>query len=269
MDYSYVGVSAQGVWAIIGAWLLWDWMTLPALAGLCWLWAARRDFRRRFLLAGLALAVLVVNPWTHDRLAQERYWRLLWLLPRGILIAMAAMDILRRIRPVWGRCLALAAACGLLAGLGTNWFATASSPAAENPYKISGEVTQICDMILAAAEEDKDPRPRCALPAPELYLYARLYAPQLELLWGRNVEGFYGIPDPEVQAVYDAWQGTPKDWDILFRYAQEHEYRFVCATANSGRAREAAAQYGYKRLGEVGDWAVYRLPPKKKPKKTG
>lgn len=235
------GVAAQGQYVFLGTYARLAW-TIAALAAAVYLWIAHKEIRWKLLFPLLLIMAALCTPPAY-KYCFGRYFRLFWILPRGVLTAMAVIDLIRRFKNQWIRLAALVLAGAIIFLTGTSWFNDESVTPAYNAYKIHDELPEICSRML---KENAHPRAVCTGDwAP---LMVRQYSADIELLWGRNAYGFTMPIEPEAAAVFQAWNQEPHDWDTLLAYMSENGYDYLCTTNKTNRLKRAAKRNGFKRI---------------------
>ncbi len=246
-------LSREGQYVFLQAYFLkapWTWI---ALAAAVYLWFARKESRWQVLIPLMIMLAAMATPPAYQ-FSFRRYWRLFWAIPRGWLTALAAIDLIRRLRNQWIRLLCVALAGAAIVCTGASWFDDKSVKPAYTPYKIDEGLPELCDRMLAEQEH-----PKAIFTGPWGPLMVRQYASEIELLWGRNAftDKFILPLMPEAKEVYAAWNTDPHNWDVLFAYAAEHGYDYIGTTAGAKKMKEAAKQYGYTRIMTAGEYKLY------------
>ena len=141
---------------------MWNWIVqytggfpvlpLLSIAAGIYLLTANKAFMRKLLAPTVALVVIVFNPILYSLLYANnnlpfvtsyglRYWRFFWLLPQGILIAAAAVHLMRLFSHPLIRCLGLALASAIIVLAGQNLFLDDKQfKPAVSPYKPAGRL---------------------------------------------------------------------------------------------------------------------------------
>lgn len=245
------GVAAKGQYVFLQDYLLRLPYTLVALAAAVYLWFAHKEIRWKLLFPLLLVTLMISTPWAYQY-SFNRYFRLFWLLPRGILTAMAATDLFRRFKNQWIRLAALLLAGGVIFLTGTSWFSDSSVEPAYTPYKIHKGLPEICEQMLT-----ETPHPKAIFTGTWAPLMVRQYSADIELLWGRNAYGFIMPLSKEAKAVYKSYHTSPRNWDALFAYASGNGYDYIGTTSKAKALKDAAKVYGYKRIMTAGDYKLY------------
>ncbi len=245
------GLAAQGQYVFLQAYLLKAPYTIAALVAAIYLWIFHRELRWKVLFPLLTVMVIICTPWGYQY-CLGRYFRLFWMFPRGIIIAMAAADLFRRFKNQWIRLIALIAAGALIFFTGASWFSDKTVKPAYTAYKIDQGLPELCDLML-----EENPHPKAVFTGPWAPLMVRQYSSDVELLWGRNAFGWIMPISAEAKAVYSAWNTDPHDWKSLFAYAKENGYDYIGTTTKGKKVKNAAKENGYKIIAEAGDYYLF------------
>lgn len=112
-------------------------------------------------------------------LDSETYYRILWLLPMGIVIAYAGIKLFEEY--VW---VGIAVMCALVIYTGTYVYKNPNITKAENGYHIPQMVINVCDVLLPEEGSDKD-RVWAVFPS-EFIHYVRQYSDVICMPYGRE-----------------------------------------------------------------------------------
>jgi hypothetical protein len=249
---------------------MWNWIVqytggFPALpllsiaAGI-YLLVINRAFRRKLLAPIIALIVIVFNPILYSLLYANnnlpfvtsyglRYWRFYWLLPQGILIAAAAVHLIRLSSHPLIRCLGLVLASAIIVLAGQNLFMDEEQykPAA-SPYKISQTAEAVCKKVLA-----DNPEPICMFDT-VISTFARVYNGNIRQVWGRD--GVWNvIHDPEAWNVYTQLYARPREWEPIFAFAEQRGVTHISYVIRQKDDQEQmlaiAGQHGYEEMDRI------------------
>jgi len=112
-------------------------------------------------------------------LDSETYYRILWLLPMGIVIAYAGVKLFEEY--IW---IGVAVMCVLVIYTGTYVYKNPNITKAENGYHIPQMVINVCDVLLPEEGSDKD-RVWAVFPS-EFIHYVRQYSDVICMPYGRE-----------------------------------------------------------------------------------
>ncbi|MEF9990375.1 MAG: hypothetical protein RR716_07690 [Christensenellaceae bacterium] len=143
--------------------------------------------QRTFLVySSLFLLAVLLNPFLAGFIGDHLiggyvYWRCFWILPIVTVLANAATSLTMSVNLHRFRIL-IASACAVLMILcGGFMFTSSNYQIAQNPYKVSTDTIEICE-IIQADDSSGDTK---ALVANELISYIRQYDASIKLAYGR------------------------------------------------------------------------------------
>ena len=177
-------------------------MLLFVLA-LIYLWARekRRGYKTVLVYSSVCvLGIFLFPPFLKlfQRFGEgEIYYRLLWLLPIGIVIPYATATVFAACKKKWlGYCIVLLVSAYVIIG-GNCVYNAPQLSRAQNAYQLPQEVVDICDVIVVPGREVKAAFPH------ELVQYVRQYTPYVILTFGYDsiVErwGMYDAMEEEMR----------------------------------------------------------------------
>ncbi len=160
-------------------------LTLLFVASLVYLWITEKNKGRKTVLVYVSTAILVLflfpalSYFVIKVLSEEEiYYRILWALPMGIVIAYAAVKFLSAIKKRWLQAgLLLMLAAYIIVG-GHLVYKSPQLSRAENFYQVPDTVIDLCDAINIPGREIK------AVFPPELVQYVRQYSPYVVMPYG-------------------------------------------------------------------------------------
>lgn len=244
------GLSAQGQFVFLQSYLLHPY-TIAALAAVVYLWILHKEMRWKVLLPLVLIMVMICTPLGY-KFSFKRYFRLFWILPRGLLIALAGADLFCRLKNQWLRLATLLLAGGIIVLTGASWFNHESVKPAYTAYKLDKGIPELCDRML-----EETPHPKAVFAGPWGPLMARQYSADIELLWGRNAYGFIMPISKEAKKVFKAWNKDPHDWDALLAYMSKKGYDYLGTTSGSQALKDAAEKYQYEKILKSGDYKLF------------
>lgn len=166
-------------------------LTLLFLFSLLYLFFTEKDKRIRAVLIYTPLTLLFLFFFPIFRKVFVRlmedgttYYRVLWLIPLGIVIVYAAIKLTGSVFERWGRVAAavcLGAGIVLIALGGKYVYASQHMSKAENLYHLPQEVVEICDLI--APEEGRI----WAVFPTDLVYFVRQYDSNIQMPYGRDM----------------------------------------------------------------------------------
>lgn len=160
-------------------------LMLLFLAALVYLWIAEKNKGIKAILVYVSLAVyalffcpLVSHFMINVMDEEEIYYRILWMLPMGMVIAYAAVKFLGNLKKKWIKAvLAVALVAFILVG-GHCVYKSPQFSKAQNVYQIPDAVVHICDAIQVPGREVMAVFPH------ELVQYVRQYTAFVKMPYG-------------------------------------------------------------------------------------
>ena len=112
---------------------------------------------------------------------EETYYRMLWILPMGVVIAYAAVKFLASVKKQWIQAVLLCLLAVYIMIGGHLIYKSPQFSKAENIYQVPDAVVHICDTIQVEGREV------CAVMPNELIQYVRQYSPYVVMPYGYDV----------------------------------------------------------------------------------
>ena len=230
-------------------------LMLLFVASLIYLWITDKNKGRKAVLVYTSVAVLglfffpLFSYFVIDIMGEEEiYYRLLWALPMGIVIAYAAVKFLGAIKKKWLQAILLLLLCAYIAIGGHLIYKSPQFSRAENIYQVPDAVVQICDAIVVPGREVM-----AAFPA-ELVPYVRQYSAFVVMPYGYDslVERWGLGEDLEVEMSKDV-----SDAKLLSELAMEEGCHFLVINQNHVIAGDLA-DYDYTLILQTEGYDVYK-----------
>lgn len=178
-------------------------LMLLTAAALIYLLITEKDKRVRYFLvyAPLILIVLFLCPLSRKvfvaaGLDGETYYRMLWLIPMGLITATGACRAFAKHMRI-----GLAVSMVLIGLCGSLVYRSSYISKAENLYHIPDTVIKICDLI---EPEEEDGRVSAVMPT-ELIHFVRQYSARINMPYGREM---IASQWDYYNAVYEAMEGS-------------------------------------------------------------
>jgi len=177
------------------------------------------------------------------------------MFPGALLIATMVIILIKNLSKDWIKWSLLAVAIVFIMTQGQNVFEYAKFEPRSNWEKVSQETIDVCDIILAI-----DDTPRVVVNG-NINTEIRQYAPQMILLYGRDVEGEYiRYPRWPAHTVRESYLQTPIDYMNVFGQAFYYGYDFVVTEVVEPVNEEVLAIYDYKEVGRTFSYVIYNNP---------
>ena len=223
-----------------------------ALASYLYLFGHCPELRKKFLLPMALVMFLVLNPILYKYIYSKIiYWRLFWMFPTGILIALAAVKLVKNSQGKLGKVIVLLMICALIVIKGTNIYTERGFGKIENPYKVPAAVQEVCDLMLELEEE-----PKCIVP--EAFLCdVRQYAGEIEMAYGRDVLGFIIPIWGGGQYAYQQLESEKPVYSWILQYAVDNGCSIIVTYEKRPIEDNLLQLYGYSQVQYDGDYLIY------------
>lgn len=198
------------------------------------------------------IAVLVFNPLLYQEIYSEIiYWRLFWMFPTGLLIALTAVKLVRNSQGKSGKGIVLLMICALLVVKGTNIYMERGFGKAENSHKVPAYVKEICDVIL-----EREEKPKCIFPE-TLFHDVRQYSGEILMAYGRDILG-YIIPNWGAERlIYLELESAEPNYSWILQCAGENDCPFVVTYESKGIEEELLVLYEYVEVAYNRTYKIY------------
>lgn len=228
------------------------WYLLFAVVAYIYLFFATKESRRKIVYPSVLLAFLVLNPILYQYVYSKIiYWRLMWLLPNTLAIAYATVLFVRKRKHIAVKVIAFVLVLAAVVWKGTNVYTHSGMAKASNQQKVDARVQQVCDEMLAV-----DETPKC-IAALNLSYEIRQYCGDIELMYGRNVEGYINVIDDLSLRIANEMRSENPNYDYIFAQAMAKNYDFVVLEDYKTVPEDLLNQYGYQIYKNVAGYNLY------------
>ena len=173
------------------------------------------------------------------------------MIPDVMILAAAAVSLIKRCKREWLKLGLLAAMTLVIIFMGSNVFEHGTFTRVENWVKLPKATVEVCDAIL-----ELDNTPKAIFPQ-VLYSEVRQYAPEIEMMYGRNADGFiYSCP---MDCLLTRWQveQVEPNYDFIFFQATRFSYNIVVAMESKPAKEELLAKYQFEEAVRTSEYIVY------------
>lgn len=224
------------------------------LAALLYLFFTEKRKQTRTVLVIVPIAIMLLFSFPPFKilfdvlgLDSETYYRILWLLPMGVIIAYAGVRLFEEY--VW---VGIAVMCVLVIYTGTYVYKNPNITEAENRYHIPQMVINVCNVILPEEGSEKD-RVWAVFPS-EFIHYVRQYTDVICMPYGR-------------EALVDRWEfeyplkdlmeASEIQTDKLAESVRNSWCEYVILSVNK-EYTEPMENYGFELIDTVNGYNIYR-----------
>lgn len=228
------------------------------VVSLVYLFFADRRWRKLVIFPSVVFCVLVIEPhlyqYVWSRFLGDTYWRALWIIPLMPVIACTIVDITGKIRGKTIRVLTLAGILFLIAGCGSYVYGNAMTTfdPAGNPHKLPQDAVEVCDFLL-----EIDDHPRIVTEWP-LYNYVRQYSADIQMMYGRDAEGYIDYIDSARKRVADELGNENPDLGYVYEMMSVYNYTYLVKSGYDESWDETYAQAGFERIGLIEEYGVFQ-----------
>lgn len=211
-----------------------------------------KDLRGKFLVPIIVILLVVTNPLAYEYVYSKiAYWRLLWMFPNAIIVALAIMVFVKSRKKKWIKIIILVVVGVILLFSGTNTFVERYFILIQNAQKISQEAIDVSEAIMKIEES-----PKVVVPW-QLYSEMRQYAPEISLLYGRNVDGYItSWSEDSMNIAFHMEQENP-DYDYILSMVVRNECEFIVTYKDKPIQEEYLSKYGYVKKCEASGYYIY------------
>ncbi len=240
------------------------WIVALFLLSLFLLLWMEKDKRRRalFVYTPLSLLLLFFFPIFRKIFVRlmggegDTYYRVLWLIPMGVIIAYAGVKLASLLydkKGEWAKRAVLAAVVVAIIFSGKYVYASQYMSKAENLYHLPQTVVDICDLI---APEEGEERIWSVFPT-DLVYFVRQYDTNIQMLYGREmVEPKWQYAEP-VHTIMN--HPAVIDIEELLLLTRERYCTYIVLPSNKG-VTEPPENFGLELLDTIDGYPVYYDP---------
>jgi len=211
-----------------------------------------RNDRRRLFWPLVIGAAVILNPvlyyFVYCRII---YWRLFWLLPDTVIIALTCVRILERLPARMIRVPVFLILCALIMFVGRYTYGDSSFTKNANPEGVSDSTRAVADYLLSREES-----PRC-LTESSLYMELRQYDGNIRLVYGRNAENYITGAGRRVRRIAAAMKKKDTSYKQVIRLAISRKCNYIIVDKTDPIPRYLRVKYKYEKLRTVSDYIVY------------
>ncbi len=225
-----------------------------AFVSYIYLFVYSKENRKRIIYPVLLICFVAINPILYKYIFYRIiYWRLFWMLPNSIVIAYAVVKMVRNSNKI-EKIIVIGMLSCLIVFKGSNAFEHGGFVSMQNLYKISDDVIQVCDIML-----NLDDSPRCIMPAP-LYSEVRQYSGDIELMYGRNIEGYINSNiKQEFRDVHAELLKESPNYDYVLNVAKSNQFEFVVVESGKPISNDVLEVYKCTLISSSGGLNIYQF----------
>ncbi len=225
---------------------------------LLYLFCFEPEKRKTFVYPSIFAVVLLFNPVVFGLIWMRisySHWRLFWMIPVTGTICTAGVSLVCRMSSEIRRIAAGAAVILLLAAAGRNVYQTdyCRFEKAHNLFRLPEEAVAAASILL---EQEEQPR---AVVTSGLFCYLRQYSADIQMLYGRDTQGYIHRIEDESMAVYRMLDEEHPDFGRIGDEMMRLDYSYLVLWDGGKYDTEKMNADGFEKLGETGIYTIWRL----------
>ena len=207
---------------------------------------------KKIIIPSIVLVILILNPIAYKFILYKlRFWRLFWMLPCTLIIALTFGELLRKCDKSWKKLVFTFVMILVIILSGRNVFDSVKISKNTNNYRLLQETVDVGELMLQY--EDK---PKCILSG-GLLTSIRLYNADIKPMYGRDVYNCISNPSVIASLIFDEMERAHPNFDRILYHARRLSYSFVVTTVAKPISEETLDKYGYSMLKELDGYYVY------------
>lgn len=225
------------------------------IASLLFLCFRGRKNRGMLVYPSIVLLLVILNPWLYGhiwiKLIDYAFWRMLWMIPVLPVIAVAVIELAGLLKKEWLSYIAVVACIAVILLSGNIIYRQDKVfVKAQNAYKLPQECIDVADRIL-----EYNSNPTVIAPS-SLYCYLRQYNGNINLLYGRDVDGYILPSNDSVIGEINGMMRVGGDTERFAQLAREKNVDFIILPWDS--ALGMSDGYGYRNVCAVDGYNIYQ-----------
>ena len=192
----------------------------------------------------------------HFFVGEGVYWRLWWLIPINLLIALVITYFIERTEGEKEKIFVITIFMIMIVFSGKIVFNTQNFTITENFYKIPNDILEI-SAIIEKDQKTKQETDDVIVAVRDVAWQLRIYDPRLKMLYGRTPEITDGVNVDQI----DSTINSPNiDWKMLHDLlAKNHTKYLILQMKQIEGEKEKMKDMGYDRIGETKTYVIFRI----------
>lgn len=226
-----------------------------ALLSCVYLYVTSPKDRIRVVYPILIAVVLALNPFSTSLLfSSMSYWRFLWMVPDGVLIAFFFVKLIRSGKRKREMAVIFTSLMLILVISGTYVYGEGKFTKAMTPDKLDRGIKGVCDLML---ELDDNPR---AIMRDKYLCATRQYSGDIELYYGRNIHWYITYHDWIHEHYYKMLESRNPNYDKLLALCVDEDLNFIVTYANKPIPENVLEEYGFREIAGKDNSIIYYRP---------
>lgn len=211
-----------------------------------------KETKKKFIYPLFVMVFCIICPVLYKFVFKNIiYWRLFWILPDAILISLAIVKLIKKVKSNLIKLVFFALSVVVIVIIGSNVFTKAIYTQIKNGYKISQDAVDVCEIILNTDEE-----PRCIMPK-SIYSEIRQYSGDLTLMYGRNVQGYIGEASILDEYIYKKMKSKSPQYETILAVAKKENYNFIVCEVSNPIDEGVLEKYNFYEVGSTDNYIIY------------
>ncbi|CDD57806.1 MAG TPA: hypothetical protein DDX70_09910 [Bacteroides sp.] len=219
-------------------------------------------FRHKFLYPAAMILIVFFCPLVYGtigiRFLNGMYWRILWLVPVSVIIAIGGTWLVMRFNNYILKAVTLALTVCVIAMSGRPMFSKDNYVPAQNEYQLPQVTIDIADAIISdSLAADTGVYPTVVVPD-EMLCSMRQYTTKIRLLYGRDAYAYIFNELEEMKAVVhnEMIRQTP-DVGKLAVYAKAKNVDYIVFSSVNHKGYQDINMHGYEFVKNVDGYDIY------------
>lgn len=247
-----IQVYSELVYKYYGGWF---WVIVYFICFI-YLFIQNKNFRYKLgypiLLIGISLLIPFLYYKIWKPMLGDTFWRILWIMNEFVVIPLAFIEVVRRIRKNKIKIIVLVFGVGLILSMGTFAYKKNAFEIAENPYKLRQSTIDIADYLL---EQDEKP---LIVTERKVYNQIRQYSDDIHLLYGRDVQGFtLKVWDTNIIEVSKTLKKKSPDFAFVTEICRKHSVKYLVIRMKKNM--DDLVANGWRQMKQIDDYYIYVL----------
>lgn len=227
--------------------------------GLCFFFARKSQYYKIIVVSYIISLLVLFNPifynFIGERFLSGVYWRLFWIIPTGITVALVGTELLTRISKIVPRYVIGVCFVVTIVITGKLVLSRDNFSFAKNPYQLSQPVVDICDSIL----EDCGKKQTKAIVPYELAMELRQYTSKIGLLYGRNVDGYITQITKEENWAHIMMSEQDVKIETLRTLGLSKKVDYIVFRDDFHQYPENMEEYGYNLVESLDGYSIFKI----------
>ncbi len=219
----------------------------------------KEKLRKQIGWPTLVIMFLVYNPFFYRYIWQKcfhyGYWRVFWLFPVVLVVSVAVLIVVDRIKQPKRQGIFLLIILILICGNSKNVFSKQLFYTnTQNIYKLPQEAIDVSDALLQLDTEPK------VVMCSQLYSYVRQYSTDIKMMYGRNIEGYIDGWNQKTAEMASNLQELEKaDWGRVGELMKQEQYKYIVIPQNENCSEEYMKQFSFVLLKQVDGYDIFEI----------